>query len=163
MSAVEFRRARGEDAPRLQAIRRAAFAPIFASFRALLGDEIYELAQKREDEAQEAMLASLLAPDSTWELYVAESGGETVGFMALQLDREKHIGEIALNAVDPRRAGKGIGTAIYEFAVARMKEGGMKVATVATGGDDSHAPARRAYEKAGFDAVIPSVWMCRKL
>ena len=163
MSAVEFRRARASDAARLQAIRRAAFAPIFASFRALLGDEIYELAQRREDEAQEALLTSLLAPDSAAELYVASVDGEIVGFVAVQLDHGKGLGEVGLNAVDPARAGKGIGTAMYEFAVARMKEAGMKVATVATGGDASHAPARRAYEKAGFDAVIPSVWMCRKL
>jgi hypothetical protein len=37
-----------------------------------------------------------------------------------------------------------------------MKEAGMQVATVSTGGDPSHAPARRAYEKAGFTASIPS-------
>ncbi|WP_437957583.1 GNAT family N-acetyltransferase [Sorangium sp. So ce119] len=70
---------------------------------------------------------------------------------------------IGLNAVDPAHAGKGIGTAMYEFALARMRQSGMKVATVATGGDPSHAPARRAYRKAGFDVEIPSVWMCRKL
>jgi hypothetical protein len=53
----------------------AAFAPIFASFRALLGDEIYELAQAHADRNQGAYLASLLAPDSGWELYVAEESG----------------------------------------------------------------------------------------
>jgi ribosomal protein S18 acetylase RimI-like enzyme len=94
---------------------------------------------------------------------VAESGDEVVGFVAIRVDRETHVGEIGLNAVDPAHAGKGIGTAMYELAVARMKEAGMKVATVATGGDPSHAPARRAYRKAGFDVDIPSVWMCRKL
>jgi len=52
-------------------------------------------------------------------------------------------------------------TAIYEFAVAQMKEAGMRVATVATGGDPGHAPARRAYRKAGFDLKFPSVWLCR--
>jgi GNAT superfamily N-acetyltransferase len=160
---LRFRPAEPGDASRLQAIRRAAFAPIFASFRSLLGDEIYEIAQRREDEAQEGLLASLLAGDPGWPLYVAQSGEEVVGFVAFQVNRETLVGEIGLNAVDPTRAGQGIGAAMYEFAVARMKEAGMKVATVATGGDPSHAPARRAYQKAGFDAVVPSVWMCRKL
>lgn len=163
MVVVVHRHARPEDAARLQAIRRAAFAPVFASFRSILGDEIYGLAQRREDEAQEGLLTSLMAADSGWELYVAQSGDETVGFVAVHLDQETHVGEIGLNAVDPVRAGEGIGTAMYEFAVARMKQAGMKVATVATGGDPSHAPARRAYQKAGFDVEIPSVWMCRKL
>jgi GNAT superfamily N-acetyltransferase len=163
MSKLHFRNARPDELGRLDAIRRAAFAPVFASFRSILGDEIYDLAQRREDEAQGGLLRSLLAPDSGWTVYVAESADEVVGFVAVQLNHETHVGEIGLNAVDPTRAGKGIGSAIYRFALARMKEEGMKVATVATGGDPSHAPARRAYQKAGFDLEIPSVWMCKKL
>lgn len=160
---LQIRQARPEDADRLQAIRRAAFAPVFASFRSMLGHEIYDLAQLRSDEAQESLLTSLMTGDGGWALYAAQTGELVVGFVAVHLDHETHIGEIGLNAVDPVHAGGGVGTAMYEFAVARMKEAGMKVATVATGGDPSHAPARRAYQKAGFDAVIPSVWMCRKL
>ncbi|WP_437570644.1 N-acetyltransferase family protein [Sorangium sp. So ce542] len=163
MSDLHFRHARPEDAPRLQAIRRAAFAPVFASFRAILGDEIYELAQRRTDEAQEGLLTSLMAAGSGWEVYVAQSGDEVAGFVAVQLNPETLVGEIGLNAVDPAQAGKGIGTAMYELAAARMKQAGMRVATVGTGGDPSHAPARRAYRKAGFDVEISSVWMCRKL
>lgn len=163
MPDLAFRRARPEDEPRLQAIRRAAFAPVFASFRLILGDELYELAQRREDDAQEALLTSLLARDSTWELYVAESGREVVGFVSVRLNTETGIGEIGLNAVDPPGGNAGIGTAMYELAVRRMTESGMKVATVATGGDPSHEAARCAYRKAGFDKVIPNVWMVRKL
>jgi len=163
MSDLAFRQACPEDEPRLQAIRRAAFAPVFASFRSILGDELYDLAQRREDESQEAMLTSLLAPGSEWEVYVAESGGEIAGFVSVQCNQETGIGEVGLNAVDPTYGGAGIGTAMYELAVRRIAESGMKVATVATGGDKSHEPARRAYSKAGFDKVIPSVWMVRKL
>ena len=83
--------------------------------------------------------------------------------MSVRLNHETKVGEIGLNAVDPSHTGKGIGTAMYEFSVARMKEAGMKVATVATGRDPSHAAARRAYRKAGFLVEIPSVWMCRLL
>ena len=34
---------------------------------------------------------------------------------------------------------------------------------VGTGGDPSHAPARRAYEKAGFGPAIPSLYYYRAL
>lgn len=163
MPEIHLRPAQPAEAARLHAIRSAAFAPIFAAFRALLGDEIYDLAQRRSDEAQAGLLNSLLAGEPGWEIYTAQSGTEIVGFMAVRLDAETAVGEIGLNAVDPQRAGQGIGTAMYEFAIARMKEAGMKVATVATGGDASHAPARRAYQKAGFNAEIPSVWLCRTL
>ena len=160
---IEIRPATAADAPRLEAIREAAFAPVFASFRALLGDEIYERAQAHEDRNQGAYLASLLAPDSGWELYVAEEADTVVGFVAIQLNQERTIGELGLNAVHPDNAGAGVGTALYEFAIARMQDAGMRFATVSTGGDPSHAPARRAYEKAGFTVAIPSVWMCRLL
>lgn len=156
-------RASSDQLPLLESIHEAAFAPVFASFRALLGDEIYELAQAREDRAQSELLASLFQADSVWEVYVAERDSVAVGFVSVRLDAATKLGEIGLNAVHPAHAGAGIGTAMYEFAVARMREAGMRVATVATGGDSSHAPARRAYRKAGFEAEIPSVWMCRLL
>jgi ribosomal protein S18 acetylase RimI-like enzyme len=163
MSKTIIRPVNEQDAARLESIRAAAFAPVFASFCALLGDEIYELAQAREDSAQAALLTSLLATASGWEVFVAEYAGEIAGFVSVQLNHETHIGEIGLNAVHPAYASQGIGTAMYEFATAHMKKAGMQVATVSTGGDPSHAPARRAYEKAGFNRHIPSVWMCRKL
>jgi ribosomal protein S18 acetylase RimI-like enzyme len=161
--ASKIRPVRTEDAPRLQAIRRAAFAPVFASFRAILGDELYQLAQAQQEAAQGDFLASMLAPESGWEVYVAEAAGDVVGFVSVQLDHETKVGELGLNAVDPAHGGQGIGTAMYDFALARMKDAGMKVATVSTGGDPSHAPARRAYQKAGFAVGIPSVWLCRTL
>ncbi len=160
---VVIRSVRADDQPHLDALRQAAFAPVFASFRSILGDDMYELAQAREDEAQSELLLSLLAPESGWEVYVAATAGTVVGFVSLQLNQDTQVGEIGLNAVHPDYAGKGIGTAMYEHVLGRMKEAGMRVATVSTGGDSSHAPARRAYEKAGFKVQIPSVWLCRKL
>jgi ribosomal protein S18 acetylase RimI-like enzyme len=160
---VAIRPARADDLPLLEGIRQAAFAPVFSSFRALLGDTLYALVQAREDAAQQDLLVSLLAPESGWEVSVAEVAGTVVGFVALQLNHETHVGEIGLNAVHPQHAGQGIGTSMYDFAVARMTEAGMQAATVATGGDASHAPARRAYAKAGFTVQIPSVWLCRRL
>jgi GNAT superfamily N-acetyltransferase len=156
-----FLPAKPDQLPRFDEVRQAAFVPIFASFRSMLGDAIYEAVQAREDERQADLLVSLLRPDSNWEVYAVEHEQNVIGFVALRLDHDTKVGEIGLNAVHPDHAGKGVGTAMYEFAVDRMKTAGMRVATVATGGDPSHAPARRAYRKAGFTAEIPSVWMCR--
>ena len=52
---------------------------------------------------------------------------------------------------------------MYGFALQRMREAGMTAATVGTGGDPSHAPARRAYEKAGFGPALPTVYFYRSL
>ena len=163
MNDLKFSRVGPESLYLLEQIREAAFAPVFASFRAILGDEIYELAQQREDEDQARILAELAADNSAWILYAASEGQTVVGFISILLNKETRVGEIGLNAVHPNHAGRGIGTAMYQHAIERMKEAGMQVATVATGGDPSHAPARSAYRKAGFDVEIPSVWMCRRL
>ena len=163
MTTPVMRRVKAEDVPRLQQIRAAAFAPVFASFRAILGEELNALVQARADEEQAELLTSMLAPDAGWEIYVAELAGIIVGFVSVQLKHDTRIGEIGLNAVHPAHAGEGVGTAMYELALARMKEAGMRVASVGTGGDPSHAPARRAYEKVGFTVGIPSVYLYRTL
>ena len=53
-------------------------------------------------------------------------------------------------AVDPDAQGRGIGTALTEVATGWLREAGMTVAMVETGGDSGHAPARRVYEKAAI-------------
>lgn len=46
-SELIIRKANLSDHPFLESLRIEAFSPIFASFREALGDEIYELAQKK--------------------------------------------------------------------------------------------------------------------
>ena len=84
-------------------------------------------------------------------VWVAEVDAGAVGFVTIDLDRpERGMGEISMLAVDPEHQGGGIGTALTEFALDRLKDAGMKVAMVETGGDPGHAAARRTYEKAGY-------------
>lgn len=60
------------------------------------------------------------------------------------------MGEIWMLAVDPEHQNQGLGTALTERAVDWIRESGMTIALVETGGDPGHAPARRTYEKSGF-------------
>lgn len=151
------------DLPRLHEIREAAFKPIFQSFRDIVGDDIAQPAFATAEAEQAAHLEALCQPDSSSKVFVARVESDIVGFVALSLDEEKKIGEIGLNAVHPSYAGRGVGTRLYEFAIDIMRDAGMVVATVGTGADPSHAPARRAYEKAGFGKGIPSVWLYKLL
>jgi ribosomal protein S18 acetylase RimI-like enzyme len=59
-------------------------------------------------------------------------------------------GEVDLLAVHPDYQNRGIGTELNTFALDKMRESGVRLAVVATGGDPGHAPARRSYEKAGY-------------
>ena len=151
------------DLPRLHAIRKAAYKPIFASFRSIVGDAIADVAIDSAEWSQGEYLDTICARGSDRTVFVVERDGAVIAFYSLALDAETKVGEIDLNAVDPAHQGDGVGTAMYDDALARMKAAGMKVANVATGADDSHAPARRAYEKAGFGPVLPCVYLYKEL
>src|SRR3712207_9073219 len=59
-----------------------------------------------------------------------------VGFVAIELHHpERDMGEISILGVDPDYQGSGIGTALTEFALERLKDAGTTVALVETGGD----------------------------
>ena len=160
---IAIRPYEARDLDDLQEIRARAFEPVFRSFREIVGAEIARVALATEEAEQAELLVNICKPDSPEKMFVAILDGKAVGFVSISLDDKKKVGEIGLNAVDPDFAGQGIGTQLYAFALAEMKAAGMEVATVSTGGDPSHAPARRAYQKAGFGPSLPSVWMCRSL
>ncbi len=162
-SKINFIIAQKEDLDSLEEIRKKAFQPVFDSFRNILGDTIYEFAQLPEDLAQKDLLKSLFDKDTIWKTWKVIYNEETIGFISIRTDERAKVGEIGLNAIDPGFSNKGIGSRMYSFAVDIMKKAGMRVATVATGGDPSHLPARKAYRKAGFSVEIPSVWMCQEL
>lgn len=151
------------DLPTLQTIRAAAFAPVFASFRNIVGPEIAALGLATAEQEQADLLDAIARPGSGHSLAVAEAGGVIAGFVSWKPNIAPGVGEITLNAVHPDHGGKGIGTALYNHALAALKAAGMRLATVGTGGDPSHAPARRAYAKAGFSVHLPSIYMYRTL
>lgn len=160
---LKIRPFRVGDAEQLQDIRARAFAPVFQSFRDIVGPEIASVAFATAEGEQARHLSDLCKADAAQKLFVAELAGRIVGFVAVSLDETQKLGEVGLNAVDPDDAGQGFGTQLYEFALDEMRAAGMKAAVVGTGGDPSHAPARRAYEKAGFGPFVPSQWYYRVL
>jgi RimJ/RimL family protein N-acetyltransferase len=161
-SMFSIRPFQAEDLPAMQSVRKAAFAPVFQSFRSIVGARVASLALQDADAEQALHLDQLCAQDPA-KVWVAEVDDQVVGFCAFTLDADKRIGEIGLNAVHPNHAGQGIGTRMYDVVVAHMKQSGMALAAVSAGGDASHAPARRAYEKAGFGAGLPSVYLYKVL
>ena len=53
--------------------------------------------------------------------------GAVVGFIFTVMDARRKTGEIGLNAVDPKLQGRGIGRAMYEFALNNLKERGAEM------------------------------------
>ena len=127
-----------------------AWAPVFASLEQTLGSEIFRRQHPDWREDQRRAVEDVCATKKG-RVWVAEAGASAVGFVAVEFHHPEHsMGEISMLAVDPDHQGRSIGTALTGFALDRLKDAGMTVATVETGGDPGHAAARRTYEKAGY-------------
>ena len=124
-----------------------AFAPACESLGRLAGADLDWRGSIRR------YLRSLTRPSRGGCLVVAEVRGSVVGVVHYQVDRETQSGSIGVSAVHPARQGQGIGSLMYRHVLGLMSAQGVKYATADTGADLSHAPARCAYEKAGFVAV----------
>jgi GNAT superfamily N-acetyltransferase len=111
--------------------------------------------------SQQKAVEDVCAAEDT-NVWVAIDSGSTVGFVAVKLHVWDSMGEIYMVAVDPDFQGRGIGSALIEFAPCWMKDAGMSVAMVETGGDPGHARSRHTYEKVGFE-LFPVARYFKKL
>ncbi len=146
----------------IRRIAKAAWEPIYAHFRACLGEDLWRRehpGDPLEGNADQVEGHFRQRPD---EAFGVELDGRVVGFCTFGL-RDNGGGGIGNNAIDPAAQGRGLGSAQYRECLGRMRAAGMVYATVHTGLDPSHAAARRAYEKVGFEQVKPHVEYFMKL
>lgn len=147
--ALEIRSFNPADAGAIVEFALRAWAPVFESFEKVLGREIFLLAYPNwlESQARDVARVCTEHAEHTW---VAVIDGRPVGFAACVYDKAASTGEIEMIAVDPEHQRKGIAAALIDYSLDRMRDAGLKLAGIGTGGDPGHAPARAAYEKAGF-------------
>lgn len=128
-----------------------AWTPVFESIQQAMNPDVYQAFYADGWRmSQQKAVEDVCAATGT-HVWVAIASGSAVGFVAVQLHTEDSMGEIYMVAVDPEFQGCGIGSALIGFALDWMKNAGMAIAMVETGGDPGHAPARHAYERAGFE------------
>ena len=146
---IEIRPFRAADLDAVVELSLRAWAPVFASLREVLGDEIFlRLHPDWEKDQSEAVRSSCLSADRT---FVAVVGERPVGFATVSLNAfHEGMGAIDIIGVDPLYQRRGIGAQLTELAAGYMREHGMDIALVETGGDPGHAPARATYDTAGF-------------
>ncbi|NLV85551.1 MAG: GNAT family N-acetyltransferase, partial [Spirochaetales bacterium] len=137
-----------------------AWTPIRDVFRDEIGDELYAAFYSNwQDEKRQTVTRELLANNG----YVAMLDGRVVGFISYTVDRVNKVGTIGTNAVHRAYRGQGIGGQLYQHVFDCLKAEGVSFVKVVTGLDEGHAPARRAYEKAGFTANLKSICYYKKL
>ena len=131
-----------------------AWTPVFASMREVVGDEIDGILHGDDWQVYQRRSVEETLANEAMHIWVAEAGdGHVVAFVAVTLHVDDATGEIWMVAVDPAAQGSGLGTTLTNLATDWMRESGMRLAMIGTGGDPGHAPARRAYEKAGYTAM----------
>ena len=134
-----------------------AWSPVFRSFEQVLGAKIFALLYPDWRKGQREVVEMYCQQKENRFVWVAELQGRVTGFIVYTLNSQENgqqnTGEVDLLAVHPEYQNRGIGTALNNFAIEKMKASGMKLAAVGTGGDPGHAPARRTYEKAGYTAL----------
>ena len=142
------------DPSRLDAVIRLslrAWTPVFDSIQKVMNADVYQVFYPNNWRViQQKAVEDVCAAEDT-NVWVAIDAGSTLGFVAVKLHSEDTMGEIYMVAVDPDFQGRGIGSALIEFSLDRMKDAGMSIAMVETGGDPGHSPARHTYEKVGFE------------
>jgi len=126
-----------------------AWAPVFASLEQVFEPAVYQDFHPKGWEAaqEESVRATVSSQDfHTW---VAVEEGAVAGFVAVKFHSET-FGEIYMIAVDPAYQRRGVAMQLTNFALEWLKNKGVTVTMVETGGDPGHGPARATYEKAGF-------------
>ena len=143
-------------------IANRAWVNIRKMSRDALGDEISDMLRPEGDNVSKGREMEYNAAVAPQNIFVCERAGRIVGFISFNMG-ENLVGTIGNNAVDPECGEKGVGQEMYQAVFEHFKQNGMKAATVTTGLDYAHAPARRAYVRAGFDRELRSVTYFRKL
>jgi ribosomal protein S18 acetylase RimI-like enzyme len=146
-----IRPAKFEDMDEVCDIAKRAWKRIHDSFRAIMGSDMHSVlcANWEEDKAAQVRLHFERSP--AWVYVVVDEADVKVGFVTFRVDEKKSLGTIGNNAMDVTCQGRGVGSAMHKFVLDLFRQQGLRFASVSTGLDEGHAPARRAYEKAGFN------------
>ena len=139
-----------------------AWEPVFASFRQMFGPAVYATLYPDWQRQQREVVEKFCQTGENTAAWVAEEEGAIAGFIVYTINDAEKMGVVELLAVHPEHQQRGVATGLNAFALDRMRASGMTMASLQTGGDPGHAPARQAYEKAGYRA-FPTVWYYQPL
>ena len=127
-----------------------AWAPVFEAIEIEMGPEKYKQYYPDWRASQKESVDSV-CKNQNMPTWTALKDDTPVGFVGVKLHPDDKMGEIYIVAVDPDSQGQGVASRLIEFAVDWMKTQDLKMCIIDTGADPGHAPARRTYEKLGFD------------
>lgn len=128
-----------------------AWEPVFPAMKNEIPDYVYTAFYPDGWKKRQTADISDVCRDDETNVWLALSETTVSGFIGARVHEEDSMGEIYVIAVHPAFQRQGICAALMSFAFDWFRERGLAMVMVETGGDEGHAPARAAYEKAGFE------------
>lgn len=151
---VVIRPFRDSDLDAIVELSLRAWEPVFDSLRAVLRDAIFDRLHQPEWRAVQAEAVRSSCTSEERDVFVAVADGKPVGFATVALNAfHEGMGVVDMIAVDPAFQRRGIATALMDRSADHMRDRGLDIAVVETGGDPGHAPARAMYEASGYTAL----------
>ena len=151
---VEIRPFHESDLDAIVEFSLRAWEPIYNSLRPVLGDPIFDRLHDPDWRSVQAEAVRSSCTSDERDVFVALADDRPVGFSAVALNAfHERMGVIDIIAVDPLYQRRGIATQLIDTSIEHMRDCGMDIAAVGTGGDSGHAPARAVYEEHGFTAL----------
>jgi len=150
---MRIRAAEPADLDRLTTLTIETFRPLFEDhWPKSLGPVVFEHDHGRWQDNYRVEVPALLDPDHGKYVTVAESeDGALLGYVGWRVTGDG--GRMELVAVAPPWQRQGVGRAICQHVLDRMRAMAVTVVHVGTGGDEFHAPARGLYESLGFSGL----------
>lgn len=153
-AAVEIRPFRESDLEAVVEFSLRAWEPVYESLLQVLGEPIFRRLHDPDWRAVQAEAVRSSCTSEDRDVFVAVADQRPVGFASVELDAfHERMGVVDIIAVDPMYQRLGIATELMDRSVDHMREHGMDIAAVGTGGDPGHAPARALYEAYGFTSL----------
>jgi ribosomal protein S18 acetylase RimI-like enzyme len=135
----------------LLALSLRAWKPVFAEMKHAVPPYVYQAFYPKGWEDRQSQEIEAFLQDAPEAVLVASMSNTVVGWVGTRLHPEDRMGEIYILAVEPSYQRQGVAKALLEAAGARLRDAGMAMVMVETGGDPGHAASRHAYENAGFE------------
>ncbi|QVQ53676.1 GNAT family N-acetyltransferase [Spiractinospora alimapuensis] len=129
----------------------ATFDPFYeGSYRPLVGETVFANLHGAWRRDYHDLMRSVHDPQRGRHAAVALLDDTIVGYARWVIRTDRSHGELDMLAVAPSYRGHGAGRALAQHAIDHMRAAGLDVASINTGGDAFHAPARALYEELGF-------------
>jgi len=154
VAAVDVRRFEESDLEAIVEFSLRAWEPVFESMRSVLGDAIFARLHQPDWTTLQAEAVRESCTSADRDVFVAVADGQPVGFAGVALNAfHEGMGVVDIIAVDPAHQRRGIARQLMSRCAEHMRDKGMDIAAVGTGGDPGHAPARALYEALGYTSL----------